>query len=47
LRELEQRGDEIMHEIFTALAHNLIAPLSFEDIRALAGEGASRSSITS
>jgi len=36
LRELEQRGDEITHEIFTALARNLIAPISFEDIRALA-----------
>jgi uncharacterized protein Yka (UPF0111/DUF47 family) len=38
LRELEQRGDEITHEIFTALARNLIAPLSFEDIRALASQ---------
>jgi uncharacterized protein len=36
LRELEQRGDEITHEIFTALTRNLIAPISFEDIRALA-----------
>jgi uncharacterized protein len=36
LRELEQRGDEITHEIFTALARNLIAPLGYEDIRALA-----------
>jgi uncharacterized protein len=38
LRELEQRGDEITHEIFTALARNLIAPLSYEDIRALASQ---------
>ncbi len=36
LRDLEHRGDEITHEIFTALARNLIAPLSYEDIRALA-----------
>jgi predicted phosphate transport protein (TIGR00153 family) len=36
LRELEQRGDQITHEIFTALARNLIAPLGYEDIRALA-----------
>ena len=36
LRELEHRGDEITHEIYTALARNLIAPLSYEDIRALA-----------
>jgi predicted phosphate transport protein (TIGR00153 family) len=38
LRELEQRGDEITHEIFIALARNLIAPISFEDIRALASQ---------
>src|SRR4051794_4681287 len=38
LRELVQRGDEITHEIFTALARNLIAPISFEDIRALASQ---------
>ena len=36
LRDLEHRGDEITHEIVTALARNLIAPISFEDIRALA-----------
>src|SRR5215213_11613092 len=36
LRDLEQRGDEITHAIVTALARNLIAPISFEDIRALA-----------
>jgi uncharacterized protein Yka (UPF0111/DUF47 family) len=36
LRDREHRGDEITHEIFTALARNLIAPISFEDIRALA-----------
>jgi uncharacterized protein len=36
LRDLEHRGDEIAHEIFTALARNLIAPLSYEDIRDLA-----------
>jgi uncharacterized protein len=36
LRDLEHRGDEITHEIFTALARNLIAPLDYEDIRALA-----------
>ena len=36
LRDLEHRGDEITHEIFTALARNLIAPLGYEDIRALA-----------
>ena len=36
LRNLEHRGDEITHEIFTALARNLIAPISFDDIRALA-----------
>jgi uncharacterized protein len=35
LRDLEHRGDEITHEIFTALARNLIAPLGYEDIRAL------------
>ena len=38
LRALEHRGDEITHEIFTALARNLIAPISFEDIRALASQ---------
>jgi uncharacterized protein len=36
LRDLEHRGDEITQEIVTALARNLIAPISFEDIRALA-----------
>jgi uncharacterized protein len=36
LRDLEHRGDKITHEIFTALARNLIAPLSYEDIRDLA-----------
>jgi uncharacterized protein len=36
LRALEHRGDEIIHEIFTALARNLIAPISTEDIQALA-----------
>ena len=36
LRDLEHRGDEITHEIFTALARNLIAPLGYEDIRDLA-----------
>jgi predicted phosphate transport protein (TIGR00153 family) len=36
LRDLEHRGDEITHEIFTALARTLIAPIDFEDIRALA-----------
>jgi uncharacterized protein len=36
LRALEHRGDEITHEIFTALARNLIAPLSTGDIQALA-----------
>ncbi len=36
LRDLEHRGDEITHNILTALARNLIAPISFEDIRALA-----------
>jgi uncharacterized protein Yka (UPF0111/DUF47 family) len=36
LRDLEHRGDEITHEIFTALARNLIAPLDSEDIRSLA-----------
>jgi predicted phosphate transport protein (TIGR00153 family) len=36
LRNLEHRGDEITHEIFTALARNLIAPLDYEDIRDLA-----------
>src|SRR5215210_4558260 len=30
LRDLEHRGDEIAHEIITALARNLIAPISFE-----------------
>jgi uncharacterized protein Yka (UPF0111/DUF47 family) len=35
LRNLEHRGDEITHEIFTALARNLIAPLGYEDIRDL------------
>src|SRR3954470_11140419 len=38
LRDLEHRGDEITHEIVTALARNLIAPISFEDIRALASQ---------
>jgi uncharacterized protein Yka (UPF0111/DUF47 family) len=36
LRDLEHRGDKITQEIFTALARNLIAPISFADIRALA-----------
>jgi uncharacterized protein len=36
LRDLEHQGDQITHEIFTALARNLIAPISFEDIRDLA-----------
>ncbi len=36
LRALEHRGDEITHEIFTALARNLIAPISLEGIQALA-----------
>jgi predicted phosphate transport protein (TIGR00153 family) len=36
LRNLERDGDQITHEIFTALARNLIAPLDYEDIRALA-----------
>jgi uncharacterized protein Yka (UPF0111/DUF47 family) len=36
LRDLEHRGDEITQGIFTALARNLIAPISFEDIRSLA-----------
>jgi uncharacterized protein len=36
LRDLEHRGDEITQEIVTALARNLIAPLGYEDIRALA-----------
>jgi uncharacterized protein len=36
LRDLEHQGDQITHEIFTALARNLIAPISFEDIRSLA-----------
>jgi uncharacterized protein Yka (UPF0111/DUF47 family) len=35
LQDLEHRGDAITQEIFTALARNLIAPISFEDIRAL------------
>jgi uncharacterized protein Yka (UPF0111/DUF47 family) len=35
LRELEHRGDDITHEVFAALARNLIAPISHEDIRAL------------
>ena len=38
LRELERRGDEITREIFIALARNLIAPINFEDIRALASQ---------
>src|SRR5215213_1886252 len=36
LRDLEHRGDEITQEIYAALARNLIAPISFADIRALA-----------
>jgi uncharacterized protein Yka (UPF0111/DUF47 family) len=36
LRDLEHRGDKITQEIFAALARNLIAPISFEDSRALA-----------
>jgi predicted phosphate transport protein (TIGR00153 family) len=35
LRDLEHQGDEITHRIFTALARTLIAPLDYEDIRAL------------
>jgi uncharacterized protein len=35
LRDLEHRGDEITHEVFSALARNLIAPLDYKDIRAL------------
>jgi uncharacterized protein len=35
LRDLEHRGDEITHEVFSSLARNLIAPLSYKDIRAL------------
>jgi uncharacterized protein Yka (UPF0111/DUF47 family) len=35
LRDLEHRGDEITHDVFSALARNFIAPLSYKDIRAL------------
>ena len=35
LRDLEHRGDEITHEVFSSLARNFIAPLSYKDIRAL------------
>ena len=35
LRDLEHRGDEITHEVFSALARNLIAPLDYKDIRDL------------
>ena len=35
LRDLEHRGDEITHEVFSSLARNLIAPLSYKDIRDL------------
>src|SRR5829696_7571024 len=35
LRDLEHRGDEITHEVFSALARNLIAPLDCKEIRAL------------
>src|SRR5215218_11305693 len=38
LRDREHQGDQITHEIFTALARNLIAPISFEDIRSLASQ---------
>src|SRR5688572_7854558 len=38
LRDLEHQGDAITHEVFIALSRNLIAPLSYEDIRTLARE---------
>jgi predicted phosphate transport protein (TIGR00153 family) len=38
LRDLEHRGDEITHRIFSALNSTFVTPLDREDIRALAGE---------
>jgi hypothetical protein len=38
LHDLEHQGDAITNEVFTALSRNLIAPLSYEDIRTLARE---------
>jgi uncharacterized protein len=38
LRDLEHQGDAITHDVFAALSRNLIAPLSYEDIRALTRE---------
>ena len=35
LRDLEHWGDEITHEVFSALARTFIAPLNYEDIRGL------------
>jgi len=38
LRDLEHRGDEITHRIFSALNSTFVTPLDREDIRALAAE---------
>lgn len=38
LRDLEHRGDEITHRIFSALNSTFVTPLDREDIRTLAGE---------
>lgn len=38
LRDLEHRGDEITHRIFSALNSTFVTPLDREDIRSLAAE---------
>ena len=38
LRDLEHRGDEITHRIFSALTSTFVTPLDREDIRSLAVE---------
>jgi predicted phosphate transport protein (TIGR00153 family) len=38
LRDLEHRGDEITHRIFSALNSTFVTPLDRDDIRALAAE---------
>ena len=38
LHDLEHRGDEITHQVFSALNSTFVTPLDREDIRGLAGE---------
>jgi predicted phosphate transport protein (TIGR00153 family) len=38
LRDLEHRGDEITHQVFSALNSTFVTPLDREDIGALAGQ---------